>query len=407
MGLFNFTRKREAVAELPQQQVEEKKKDGANGKIKANVVSIGAENAGTVAAFSHAIDLRAKTFARGVLELQMRTPEGTWRKCLGGDFNKLHYLLQVRPNIYQSAAQMWEMASRIADLSNSGLCGIWAPGLSTGNIRTLIPCTATWQETTNTYILNNVKMNVCSIAVKAEDVILVGNGYGRSLIDLLISTLELSATADKFNRDTLAKGGTFKAIVKQETSSSVLQGMDALDDTEVEANFDEINRQFKEGNDFIYDPSAAQITQISQSFQDLQLPNTKDGCIGDIARVCGIPLPLMFLSTNAVYKSIDDAWHTFKELTMQPKWDALEQELGGKYLNWLDYDKFRFHVLSDSLCLDSDKSRAERLNILVGGGIITPNEARFDLNLGNIAGGDTLREPKAAKTPSGEKGGEE
>ena len=205
----------------------------------------------------------------------------------------------------------------------------------------------------------------------------------------------------------MAKGGTFKAIVKQETSSSVLQGMDALDDAEVEANFDEINRQFREGNDFIYDPSAAQITQISQSFQDLQLPNTKDGCIGDIARICGIPLPLMFLSTNAVYKSIDDAWHTFKELTMQPKWSALEQELNGKYLNFLDYDRFRFHVLSDEICLDSDKNRAERLSVLVNAGIITPNEARKCINLGEAAGGDKLKEPKGNKTPSeGEKGGE-
>lgn len=402
MRLFNFNFQKREEPQEP-----EKKKDGAKAKVRTNAVSIGEANAGTVASFSHAIDLRAKTFARGMLEVQMRTPDGVWKKCSGEEYQKLHYMLQVRPNIYQSAAQMWEMASRIADLSSSGLCGIWAPGLSRGTIRDLTPCTAEWQETTNTYVLNNVKMNVNSIEVKAEDVILISNGYGCSLITLLKRTLELVATADQFNRDTLAKGGTFKAIVKQETAGSVLQGMDALDDDEVEANFDEINRQFREGNDFIYDPSAAQITQISQSFQDLQLPNTKDGCIGDIARVCGIPLPLMFLSTNAVYKSIDDAWHTFKELTMQPKWDALSQELNGKYLSYLDYDKFRFHVLSDAICLDSDKNRADRLSVLVNAGVITPNEARKTLNLGSAAGGDQLHEPKSNKTPAnGEKGGE-
>lgn len=400
MGFFNFLKREE-------QEPDKKKQDGAKAKVRTNAVSVGEHNAATVASFGHAIDLRAKTFARGMLECQMRTPDGVWKKCGGDLYQKLHYQLQVRPNIYQSAAQMWEMASRIADLSETGLCGIWAPGLSRGNIRELLPCKASWQETTNTYILNNVKMNVNSIEVQSGDVILISNGFGTSLVTLLKRTLELAATADQFNRDTLAKGGTFKAIVKQETSSSVLQGMDALDDSEVEANFDEINRQFREGNDFIYDPSAAQITQISQSFQDLQLPNTKDGCIGDIARICGIPLPLMFLSTNAVYKSIDDAWHTFKELTMQPKWSALEQELNGKYLNFLDYDRFRFHVLSDEICLDSDKNRAERLSVLVNAGIITPNEARKCINLGEAAGGDKLKEPKGNKTPSeGEKGGE-
>ena len=82
-------------------------------------------------------------------------------------------------------------------------------------------------------------------------------------------------------------------------------------------------------------------------------------------------------------------------------------ELNGQYLNYLDYDKFRFHVLSDSICLDSDKNRADRLSVLVNAGVITPNEARKTLNLGSAAGGDQLHEPKSNKTPAnGEKGGE-
>ena len=69
MRLFNFNFQKREEPQEP-----EKKKDGAKAKVRTNAVSIGEANAGTVASFSHAIDLRAKTFARGMLEVQMRTP---------------------------------------------------------------------------------------------------------------------------------------------------------------------------------------------------------------------------------------------------------------------------------------------------------------------------------------------
>ena len=409
-GMKFFSQRREAT--VPGDSSSGNKPEAASAKVRTNAVHINGQMAAfTVAEFARAIQLRAQTFARAQFEYQICTSADVWKKGTWGKRQGLNYMLHVKPNSYQNAQQMWEMASRISDLSHNGICVIYAPGMSNDNIVGLYPCQGQWNDFDNTYTISNEKLHICGETVPASECIVLSNGYGMSMLTMLRRDLETSATATEFNKDTLAKGGTFKAIVKQEQTGSLLSGMDGFDDDEVEKNFEDINRQFREGNDFIYDPSAANITQISQSFQDLQLPQTKDQCIGSVCRVTGVPLPLMFLSTNAVYKSVDDAFHTFIGLTLEPRWREIILELNSKALSAYDYGRIRYWVNTTALCLDSDKSKADTMSVLVNAGILTPNEARHRMNLEAKEGGDTLKDPKAnTNTLSngiGEKGGEE
>lgn len=368
-------------------------------KVRSNDVNIGAGNADTVAAFAHAMDLRRKTFARARFEYQACTAEDIWKKNTYGDKAHLNWLLHVKPNPYQNARQMWEMAGDIRDLSHNGLCCIYAPGMSRGRITALYPCTADWNNIDNTYNISNTNLNIQAQNVPASEVIVLRNGYGKSLVTVLKRTLEISATADNMNKDTLGKGGTFKAIVKQEVTSASLSGIDGFDDKEMEVNTDAISKQFEDGADFIYDPSAAAITQITQSFQDLQVLSTKDKMTEDVGRVTGTPLPLMFCSTNAVYKSADDALHTYVELTMRPFWDDVVLELNSKFLGVADYGERRFAVDVSHICIDSDKTKADTASVLVNAGIITQNEARHKLNLVARPEGDKLNTPKSNTNP--------
>lgn len=389
----------------------EEKAEKASAKVRSNVVSIGQGNADTVAAFSRAIDVRAKVFAQACIEFQAYQG-GTWKKAMRGDFRYLNFMLHCKPNSYQNAQEMWEMASRIADLSANGLCAIWAPGMSEGNIVGLYPCTANWNVMTNEYTVSNVELNIGGKTVPADEVIILRNGYGKSMVSVLRRQLEMDATADEFSKNTFAKGGTFKAIVKQEQTGSLLSGMDSFDDDEVEKNFEDINRQFSEGNDFIYDPSASQLFQIQQSYQDLQVNMSHDRVTHCIAMVTGVPQPLLFQNTNAVYKNTDDAYHVFTGMTCKPRWNAICQELNAKFLGEEFYDKRRFHPNTEELCLDSDKSKADTYSVLVNAGIMTQNEARTRYNLEAKDGGDTLKEPKsntntASNSGTSKKGGEE
>ena len=358
-----------------------------------------------VAAFFHAIDLRATTAARATLRYE-RFQNGKWKEFSFGSNRHLNWLLQVRPNDIMTADQMWKLAFQTRDLE--GCAGIYIDS-SGGTVKRLIPVKLTWNQVNNTYTCISEEYSKAWNNVPADSVVVLkgvvrpGFPMGRSLLHYMQRTLSTSATGETLCLDVMSKGGTFKAIVKQETPVSGLSGLSNYDDSEVKSNTESINDQFAEGKDFIYDPSASDITPITQSFQDLQVDLQRNKAIEDIARFTKVPLPLMFCSTNAVYKNMDDAWHTFKELTIKPMLEEVEQELNSKLLNEADFGAFRFRFDTSSLCLDTDKGKAEVAQIYINTGVKTANEVREELGLSPLE-----TEKGKVKTENGNKeGGEE
>lgn len=393
MGIFNFFKREKSSAPTVQDK-------GAVVPSRRIIIST-ADNAQQVAAFYHAIGLRATTAARACLKYE-RYIDGKWEEFDYGEYRRLNWLLQVRPNAIMTADQMWKLAFRMRDLEGSAGIYIRYKG---AEVQELIPVHLIWNQLDNTFTCRSDEFNKQWNNVSAEHVIIlkgvVTAGYplGRSLLHYARQTLSTAATAESLCLDVMSKGGTFKAIVKQEQQINGLQGLATLDDKEVEKNTDNIGEQFAEGKDFIYDPSASQITPITQSFQDLQVDLQRNKAIEDIARFTGVPLPLMFCATNAVYKSIDDAWHTFKTLTIEPLLEEVEQELNSKILNDKDFGKFRFRFDTSSLCLDSDKGKAEVAQIYINAGVKTRDEVRQELNLAPLGNNDPT--PTATPTPEG------
>ena len=396
MGFFDFLR-REATAS----PTSSKTTEGASVPSRRVFIS-SADRAMEVAAFFHAIDMRSTTAARATLRYE-RFQNGKWKEFSFGSNRHLNWLLQVRPNDIMTADQMWKLAFQMRDLDGSA--GIYLDSGSDGTVKRLIPVKLTWNQVDNTYTCVSSEYGKTWINVPADSVVVLkgvvrpGFPMGRSLLHYMQRTLSTSATGETLCLDVMSKGGTFKAIVKQEMPVSGLSGLSNYDDSEARSNTDSINDQFAEGKDFIYDPSASDITPITQSFQDLQVDLQRNKAIEDIARFTKVPLPLMFCATNAVYKSIDDAWHTFKELTIKPILEEVEQELNSKLLGEEDFGKYRFRFDTDSLCLDTDKGKAEVAQIYVNTGVKTRNEVREELNLEPLEKGT---QPTATE---GEEGG--
>ena len=384
MGFFRIFHKREAV---PSSTGEGQKPSGAS--VRAKLVNIGAnEGALSLTPVLHAINLRATTAARAVLEYQ-RMADGAWSPFLQGNTQARmnNYLLQVKPNRMQSAKQMWEMFYRMCDIY--GRAALHLMKDSSGEIMAVWPCKANFLPTSNTWMLTNPMLNT-STEVDANDCIIIkamatpNHPDGISLLSYAARVLSLGATAEQFALDTMAKGGTFKGILKQESAMGGLQGFDNISDDEAKKVASSIQDQWDNGADIATDPSAGNLQQVSQSFQDLQVPTIMDKTTEAVARLFGVPLPLMYTSTNAVYKSVDDAWHTFETLTIRPILEEVEQEFNGKVLNQYDFGKFRFKFNTANLCLDSDKSKAEIDKIYVDAGIKTVNEVRKKLGMGAI-----------------------
>lgn len=369
----------------------EKKPTGAS--VRAKMVTVGA-NEGALALTSvlHAIDLRATTAARSTLEYQ-RCVGTQWVQFLHGNTQARlnNYLFQVRPNRFQSAQQMWKMLYLTCDIY--GCAALYLEKDDMRDLAAVWPCRCGSLTATNEYHLSNI-MTGMSLIADADDCIVIKSvatpthPEGVSLLLYAVRTLSLGATAEQFALDTMAKGGTFKGILKQESAMVGLQGIDSIDDVEAKKVATSIQEQWDNGADIATDPSAGNLQQVSQSFQDLQVPTMVDKTTEAVARLFNVPLPLMFISTNAVYKSMDDAWHTFDVLAIQPMLEEVEQELNGKLLNEYDFGQFRFKFNSDKVCLDSDKSKAETEKIYVDAGIKTVNEARAKLGLAPKKGGE-------------------
>ena len=378
MGLFGFWGKREAQKTEQQQQ-------NAGAVVPSRRVFVNnGDRAMKVGAFYHALDLRATTAARATLKYERYTG-GRWQENDYGSNRRLNWLLQVRPNELMTADQMWKLAFRMRDVE--GCAGIYIDEKG-GEIERLVPVHLTWDPVGFKYTIQSDEfVSLSGKTVSAAKVVVLkgvvtpGWPLGRSLLHYAKETLSLAATAESLCLDVMSKGGTFRAIVKQEQQISGLQGLSNLDDNEVKKNTDSISEQFAEGKDFIFDPSASNVTPITQSFQDLQVDLQRNKAIEDIARFTGVPLPLMFCATNAVYKSIDDAWHTFLELTIKPLLEEVEQELNAKLLTPGDHGSWRFRFDTGHLCLDSDKSKAATAQIYVASGVKTVNEVREELNL--------------------------
>lgn len=219
------------------------------------------------------------------------------------------------------------------------------------------------------------------------------------------TVLSLYLTADNFTTDTIGKGGTMKMFVSEDGGSDPLQGVASLSDQEVKSAVDEVREQVAANDDVIF-LQGVKTESRSQSFQDLQIDQHKKAVIEDVARIFGVPLPLMFSSTNAVYKSIDDAFHTFVGLTIRPLLEELEQELNAKLLGEDNFGVLRFRFDISQLCLDSESARATTASTRRNAGITTANEERKYIGLPEMEGGDELTKPNGQPMAT-QKGGEE
>lgn len=381
MGFFNIFHKREAV---PSSTGEGQKPSGAT--VRAKLVHVGAdEGALGLSAVLHAIDLRATTAARSKLEYQ-RWAGDKWVQFVQGSTQARlnNYLFQVRPNMMQNAQQMWRMLYLTCDIY--GRAALYLERDMMGNLAAVWPCRCSHLLTTNEYSLTN-SVTGDTLVTSAENCVVIKSiatptrREGVSLLLYAVRTLSLGATAEQFALDTMAKGGTFKGILKQESAMVGMQGWDNISDDEAKKVASSIQDQWDNGADIATDPSAGNLQQVSQSFQDLQVPMIMDRTTEAVARLFNVPLPLMFTSTNAVYKSMDDAWHTFEALAIRPMLEEVEQELNGKLLNEYDFGKIQYKFNSEGVCLDSDKSKAETDKIYVDAGIKTVDEVRAKLGL--------------------------
>lgn len=391
MGFFNFGKqsKREKPTEAPSGE-----KSVSTG---SRIVTVrGLAEAERVGAAYHAMRLRADALAVSKLSFERYNAAGrVWTKWAegphSGQWRRLNWLMQVKPNRWQNATQMWQLLSWLSDgLGNAGL--YLRRGFDGGEVLEIEPCTfmSVYQTGTEVRYIVQPVFSGSSFETDPENVILFNQPvsvrssiHSAALVDVARAALTRFATASGLVLSMAGKGNQKRFIVKQDTGNGGYSGMNGYNDDEVKKGVENMNEQYRTDADFIFDEFATQLTEISQSFQDVVSPTllVRAQEIEEIGRCFGVPGPLMFAQTNSVYKSTDDAWKLFQNVTVEPRLMELEDEFDSKILTEAEYDMFRFHFERHALCLEGDKAKAETRKIYVDAGIMSADEVREELNL--------------------------
>lgn len=128
---------------------------------------------------------------------------------------------------------------------------------------------------------------------------------------------------------------------------------------------------------------------VSQNSKDSQLLESRIYNIQDIARYFNINPVLLGDLSHSSYSTIEASLLEFATHTLYPYITLIENELNKKLLMPKETDLYI--DLDANFILKSDKStQANYLSTLKNAGIITINEARQQLGLNNVDGGDQL-----------------
>lgn len=128
---------------------------------------------------------------------------------------------------------------------------------------------------------------------------------------------------------------------------------------------------------------------VSSNSKESQLLETRLFNIQDIARFFNINPVLLGDLSHSSYSTIEASLLEFVTHTLFPYITLVEEELKRKLIKPSERDIYI--DLDENFILKSDKnSQASYLSTLVSNGILTPNEARQQLGLNSVEGGDKL-----------------
>lgn len=114
---------------------------------------------------------------------------------------------------------------------------------------------------------------------------------------------------------------------------------------------------------------------------DADIVDALNFSVAEAARMTGVPLSMLAVKDSVAYNSSIEMQRSFSRVTMKPLMHRVEQELSRKLGATIRYDV-------GDLVLGYGVERAETLNKMVMGGIVTINEARAAISYGPITNGE-------------------
>lgn len=199
---------------------------------------------------------------------------------------------------------------------------------------------------------------------------------GVSVIGLANRSINTAQNAEIAANSFFKKGCTQKGILSPTTS---LQGQQA---EQIKTSWDENTS----GIHVLRTPM--QFTALTLNSADAQLLQSREFSVDEICRWFHVP-PALLTNSKGTFSSLEMLQQMFYANCLSGLIAMVESEFNKKLLR--PSEPFTIFFDTNELLRAIKKDSASYYQVLVTGGIMTPNEARADLGLAPVEGGDELR----------------
>ena len=308
--------------------------------------------------------------------------------------SRLSFLMNVQPNEFMSAFDMWAQAVRLALMKgNAYIVPVYSA--MTMDYAELVLCgegTVAFDTVNGVYHINDI-VNGISGTYKEEEIIhikgmtLSDQRLGVSVLEFARLTTDIARVGDNETHDRFENGGAVRGIVGNDTS---VRGFGEYQDQELQKTAETLDTRFSRGERIVSLPGQVEFKQLSMSSTDMQFLESRKFTVREICRFFGVPPSFVFDDSSNNYKSAEMANVDFLSNTLNPLLRNIENELQRKLFTQSQYGRRKIQFDRRGLYACDLNSRVKYQAATIAAGLYTVNEWRIEENKPIVEGGDKV-----------------
>lgn len=308
--------------------------------------------------------------------------------------SRLSFLMNVQPDEYMSAFDMWAQAVQQVLLEGNAYI-VPEYSFATMDFHRLVLCakgTVALDTVGGIYHVNDY-VNGISGEFREDEIIhlkgmtLADQRIGLSVLDFARLTMDIARVGDSETYDRFKNGGNVRGLVGNDTS---VRGFGEYQDKELAKTAEDLDSQFHHGKHIVSLPGQVDFKQLSLSSTDLQFLESRKFTVREICRFFGVPPSFVFDDTSNNYKSAEMANVAFLSNTLEPLLRSIESELQRKLFLPSQYGRKRVRFDRRGLYACDLDSRVKYQTATIAAGLYTVNEWRAEENKPAVEGGDKV-----------------
>lgn len=308
--------------------------------------------------------------------------------------SRLSFLMNVQPDEYMSAFDMWAQAVQQVLLEGNAYI-VPEYSSATMDFHRLVLCakgTVALDTVGGIYHVNDYVNGISGEFREDEIIHLKGmtradQRIGLSVLDFARLTMDIARVGDRETFDRFKNGGNVRGLVGNDTS---VRGFGEYQDKELAKTAEDLDSQFHNGKHIVSLPGQVDFKQLSLSSTDLQFLESRKFTVREICRFFGVPPSFVFDDTSNNYKSAEMANVAFLSNTLEPLLRSIESELQRKLFLPSQYGRKRVRFDRRGLYACDLDSRVKYQTATIAAGLYTVNEWRAEENKPAVEGGDKV-----------------